>query len=140
MEISKELTCLFSAPVEDHSSSYVIELPRVEVEEGFVETAESYQVALISTSSGSDSIHEDSERPETETEQPVDENEPPVSVGDKRVVEIEEIGDQGDGLTRVERGFVVIVPETEVGERVRIQIRYVRETVAFADVVERFSY
>jgi len=140
MEISKELTCLFSASVEDHSSSYVIEIPQLEVEEGFVEASESYQVALISTPSGSDSIQEDSERPETETEQPVDENEPPVSVGDKRVVVIKEIGDQGDGLTRVERGFVVIVPETEIGERVRIQIRHVRETVAFADVVERFSY
>lgn len=48
--------------------------------------------------------------------------------------------DQSDGLTRVECGFVVIVLETEVGERVRIQIRHVRATVAFADVVERFSY
>jgi len=65
---------------------------------------------------------------------------PPVSVGDQRVVEIDEIGQQGDGLTRVEHGYVVIVPDTEVGERVRIQIRHVRETVGFADVVERYRY
>ena len=29
---------------------------------------------------------------------------------------ISELGDQGDGITRVERGFVEIVPETEVGD------------------------
>lgn len=50
------------------------------------------------------------------------------------------LGDQGDGLTRVDRGFVVIVPETEIGERVRIEIDDVHETVAFGEVVERLSY
>jgi predicted RNA-binding protein with TRAM domain len=50
------------------------------------------------------------------------------------------MGDQGDGLTRVERGFVVIVPETEMGERVRITIESVHETVAFGEVIERYRY
>jgi predicted RNA-binding protein with TRAM domain len=63
-----------------------------------------------------------------------------VSEGETRTVEIEDVGDQGDGLTRVERGFVVIVPETDVGERVRIEISDVRDTVAFGEVVERLSY
>lgn len=138
MEISNELTSLFSAPIEEHRESYVIELPRAELEEGPVEASESYQVALISNRVGPDTAQEDSEN--IETEQPVDRDEPPVSVGETRVVEIEEIGDQGDGLTRVDRGYVVIVPETEKDERVRIRIRHVRETVAFAEVVERFSY
>ena len=138
MEISNELTSLFSAPIEEHRDSYVIELPRAELEEGPVEASESYQVALISNRVGPDTAQEDSEN--IETEQPVDRDEPPVSVGETRVVEIEEIGDQGDGLTRVDRGYVVIVPESEKDERVRIRIRHVRETVAFAEVVERFSY
>ncbi len=34
----------------------------------------------------------------------------------------------------------MVVPETEVGERVRIEIEHITETVAFADVVERFRY
>lgn len=138
MEMSNELTSLFSAPIEEHRDSYVIELPRAELEEGPVEASESYQVALISNRVGPDTAQEDSEN--IETEQPIDRDEPPVSVGETRVVEIEEIGDQGDGLTRVDRGYVVIVPETEKDERVRIRIRHVRETVAFAEVVERFSY
>lgn len=138
MEMSNELTSLFSAPIEEHRDSYVIELPRAELEEGPVEASESYQVALISNRVGPDTAQEDSEN--IETEQPIDRDEPPVSVGETRVVEIEEIGDQGDGLTRVDRGYVVIVPESEKDERVRIRIRHVRETVAFAEVVERFSY
>ena len=65
---------------------------------------------------------------------------PPVEEGEQRTVEIEDIGDQGDGITRVERGFVVIVPDTKQTERVTIEITDVRENVAFAEVVERVSY
>ncbi|MFD1687648.1 TRAM domain-containing protein, partial [Halobellus litoreus] len=52
----------------------------------------------------------------------------------------EDLGDQGDGLTRVERGFVVIVPDTEQGERVTIEITDVRKNVSFAEVVKRLNY
>ncbi|OYR81860.1 deoxyribonuclease, partial [Halorubrum sp. E3] len=45
-------------------------------------------------------------------------------------------GDQGDGIAKVERGYVVIVPETSVGDRVTVEIQQVRENVAFADVVD----
>jgi predicted RNA-binding protein with TRAM domain len=62
---------------------------------------------------------------------------PPVDEGEQRTVEIEDIGNQGDGITRVERGFVVIVPETERGERVTVEITEVAENVAFAEVAER---
>jgi predicted RNA-binding protein with TRAM domain len=63
-----------------------------------------------------------------------------VDEGETREVEIEDIGEQGDGITRVERGFVVIVPDTEQGERATVEITDVRENVAFAEVVERLSY
>jgi len=65
---------------------------------------------------------------------------PPVTEGETRIVEIDDLGDQGDGLTRVERSYVIIVADTEKGERVRIKIDTVRENVAFANVVERISY
>jgi predicted RNA-binding protein with TRAM domain len=61
--------------------------------------------------------------------------EPPVEEGERREVEIEDIGDQGDGITRVERGFVVIVPETKPGDRVTIEIADVQQNVAFAEVL-----
>jgi len=140
MEISEDLTCLFSATVDEDRDSYVIEVPKAEVEEGFVDSSQVYKIALLSTNSRPSPDKADSTATDTDTDQDVDQQGPPVSVGEQRIVEIDEMGEQGDGLTRVERGFVVIVPETEVGERVRIRIRHVRETVAFADVVERFRY
>jgi len=63
-----------------------------------------------------------------------------VEEGEQRDAEIEDIGEQGDGITRVERGFVVIVPDTELGERVTVEITDVRENVAFAEVTDRLSY
>ena len=138
MEISEELTCLFSATVDEATDSYVIEVPRTEIEEGFADTSQAYQVALLSVEN--EAVKEDSESNKTPKDVDHDRQEPPVNVGEHRIVEINEIGDQGDGLTRVERGFVVIVPETEQGERVRVQIETVKENVAFAEVVERFRY
>ena len=138
MHISEELTCLFSATVDEQRDSYVIEVPRSEVEDGFVDTSQAYQVALLSTTS--ELSEEDSDSVDTDHQAGPDRQEPPVEVGENRIVEITEIGDQGDGLTRVEHGFVVIVPETQQGERVRIQIQTVKANVAFAEVVERFRY
>ena len=138
MEISDDLICLFSATVDENCDSYVIEVPKAEVEEGFVDSSQVYKIALMSTRSRLSSDEADSTA--TDTDHDDVQQGPPVSVGEQRIVEIDEMGDQGDGLTRVERGFVVIVPETEVGERVRIQIGHINETVAFADVVERFRY
>ena len=140
MEISEELRSLFSATVDEQRDSYVIEVPRAEVEEGFIDTSRAHKIALLSTGSESPSETTASGRTDTDRDHDVDQQDPPVSVGEHRIVEIEGLGDQGDGLARVERGFVVVVPETEVGERVRIEIDHITETVAFADVVERFRY
>ena len=140
MEISENLSCLFSATVDEQSDSYVIEVPKAEVEQGFVDPSQVYKIALLSTRSRPSPDEADSTATDTDTDQDVDQQGPPVSVGEHRIVEIDEMGDQGDGIARVEHGFVVVVPETEVGERVRIDIDHITETVAFADVVERFRY
>ncbi len=138
MEISEDLACLFSATVDEQSDSYVVEVPKAEVEEGFVDSSQVYKIALLSTRSRLSPDEADSTAADTDPD--VDQQGPPVSVGEHRIVEIERLGDQGDGLARVEQGFVVVVPETEVGERVRIEIDHVTETVAFGDVAERFRY
>jgi predicted RNA-binding protein with TRAM domain len=91
-------------------------------------------------SSPTQSEPEQTERAETESQQQREPLEPPVNEGETREVEIEDIGEQGDGITRVERGFVVIVPDTKESERVKIEITDVRQNVAFAEVVERLSY
>ena len=135
MEISDQLQCLFSAEIEETDNSYTIEVPKRELQLGTLTSGNAYQIAVLSQEANEESVGES-----TNTETTENPAEPPVSEGETRTVEIEDVGDQGDGLTRVERGFVVIVPETDVGERVRIEISDVRDTVAFGEVVERLSY
>lgn len=135
MEISERLRCLFSATVEAQDESFVVEIPKDEVELGTIEQDSTYRVALLPTAATNEA-----EATAAKPQREPDTQEAPVEEGETRTVEIEDIGDQGDGITRVERGFIVIVPDTDRGERVTIEITDVQENVAFADVVERVSY
>ena len=135
MEILEQLTCLFSGKVEERDGSYVVEVPDQELRLGGLQAGETYRVAVLPTSAANEADDADA-TPESEQASQT----PPVEEGEQRTVEIEDIGDQGDGITRVDRGFVVIVPDTKESERVTIKITDVRENVAFAEVVERVSY
>jgi predicted RNA-binding protein with TRAM domain len=135
MEISEELECLFSASIVERDGSYLIEVPERELQLGALQRGDTYRVALVSSPTRSEP-----EQAETEPQQQREPLEPPVEEGENREVEIGDIGEQGDGITRVERGFVVIVPDTKESERVKIEITDVRQNVAFAEVVERLSY
>jgi len=138
MEISEELECLFSAAIEEQDGSYVIDVPERELQLGDLRQGDTYRVALVS--SPAQGKPGPAEQAETDSQQERDTPEPPAEEGEIREVEIEDIGEQGDGITRVERGFVVIVPDTDESERVKIEITDVRQNVAFAEVVERLSY
>lgn len=140
MEISDSLKCLFSAQIEEREGSYVIEVPAQEQRLGDLDAGETYRVAVLPTSTQKTPKSKPKQQRTTEPERSGGALEPPVSEGESRVVEIEGLGEQGDGIARVDRGFVVIIPETEMGERVRVEITDVRENVAFATVVERLSY
>jgi predicted RNA-binding protein with TRAM domain len=144
MNISDQLHCLFSAEIEERDGSYVIELPERELELGTIDEAETYRVALLSApkelDEGQTPVPEQSSGTDQFDDTEPDRPEPPAEEGETRAVEIEDIGSQGDGITRVERGYVIIVPDTERGERVRIEITDVQENVAFAEVTERLSY
>ena len=135
MEISEELRCLFSGKVEERDGSYVVEIPEQELRLGNLQAEETYRVAVLPSSATNKANNTNTDLQSEQAPQT-----PPVEEGEQRTVEIEDIGDQGDGITRVERGFVVIVPDTKQSERVTIEITDVRENVAFAEVVERVSY
>ncbi|QLD88670.1 TRAM domain-containing protein [Natronomonas salina] len=60
----------------------------------------------------------------------------PVESGETHHVEIEELGEEGDGIAYVE-GFVVFVPDTELTEAVDVEIESVRDSFAVGEVVER---
>ena len=147
MELPDRLRCLFTATVEEEDDTARIEIPKRELEHENLRSSGTYQIAILGPSAPTESAEPDPDRAAPDDAdadpEPTDEYDtpaPPVEVGDTRRVEIADIGDQGDGITRIERGFVVIVPDTENGERVAIEITDVAETVAFAEVVERISY
>ncbi|SNR40279.1 TRAM domain-containing protein [Halorubrum vacuolatum] len=132
MEISEKLLCLFSAEVREDDDGYVVEIPRREIETGAVEPGETYRVALIARSDeAGDSV--DGDRSTTTT---ADGPQPPVEPGEMRYVEIEDLGKQGDGIARVERGYVIIVPGGEVGEQVKIEVTEVKSNFAVGEIVE----
>jgi predicted RNA-binding protein with TRAM domain len=134
MEISEQLRCLFSAEIEHRDGSYVVDVPDQEIQLDTLDEGSIYRVALLSTSENSSTPNERSSGRDRNLP------EPPVEEGEIRRVEIEEIGDQGDGIAKVERGYVIVVPDTERGERVEIEITETKQNVAFAEVKERISY
>ena len=138
-DIADELLCLYSARVVEQDDTYTVEVPKREVQRGTVQSGEPYRVALIQPVDGA-SVSPTETREETaenDTQSRSGAAQPPVSEGEVREVEIENIGDKGDGITRIDGGYVVIVPETDVGERVTVRLENVRENVGFAEVVKR---
>jgi 23S rRNA (uridine2552-2'-O)-methyltransferase len=59
---------------------------------------------------------------------------PPVREGEEIDVTIEAVGEKGDGIAK-QKGFVLFVPGTKAGERVRIRITRVLAKVGFAQVI-----
>jgi len=57
----------------------------------------------------------------------------PVEAGQNYEVTIEDIAREGDGIARVS-GFVVFVPNTEVGDEVTIKVNKVMSKFAFGEV------
>lgn len=159
MEVPDNLLCVFSARVEEQRDSYVIEVPKREITNGDVQHDEVYRTALLSPVRSTDAEADERSpgdehprsdehssgvqpktEPESETRQERDSSGPPVQEGDVREVEIDDLGDEGDGIARVERGYVIIVPDADKGERMTIEITNVRENVAFSEIVEREEY
>ena len=129
VEISNKLLCLFSTEVARDGDRYVVEVPKREIETGSIDPSGTYRVALIRA-------EETDTGEETADTGPPSEPQPPVEPGEIRYVEIEDIGKQGDGIARVERGYVIIVPDAEIGERVKVEITEVKSNFAVGQVLE----
>lgn len=138
VEIPERLTSLFSGTVEEVDGRFVIEVPREEIEFDAIEADRTYRVGVLPH-------HGDEASPSPSETEPNDLADidrepgppsPPVDEGEVRTVTIESIGDQGDGIAKVERGYVVIVPETEPGQEPTVEVERVKQNVAFASVVD----
>jgi predicted RNA-binding protein with TRAM domain len=133
MNISDDLLCLYSATIERQDDSYVLEVPEQEIQNRDLSDDEVYKVALIATPSDGTETTQDSVERERSVES---ESGPPVDEGDIRKVEIEGLGDQGDGVGKIEGGYVVIVPDTEPGDTVTAEMKTVRENFAIAEIIQ----
>ena len=130
VEIPDSLRSLFTARVEERGGRYVVEIPESEIEHGAATPAETYRVAILPPAESTSTT----ETASSETDQgPPD---PPVDEGEVREVTIESVGDQGDGIAKVERGYVVIVPDARPGDQPRVEIEQVKQNVAFARVID----
>ncbi|MFB6171805.1 MAG: TRAM domain-containing protein [Haloarculaceae archaeon] len=137
VNVPDDLRCLFSARVERQGDSYVVEIPRREVEQENVRTGEVYRVAALGPAPAADGAAP-SGPTATESASAGDGHpEPPVEQGEVRTVTVETTGDQGDGIAKVERGYVVIVQDGEPGEEVTVEMTTVRENFAIAHIVEQ---
>ncbi len=135
VEIPDSLRSLFTATVEERDDTYVLEVPKSEIENEAARPGRTYRVAVLPQVSQAqpDST---TEEPEEELDREPGPPEPPVDEGERRTVTIESVGDQGDGIAKVERGYVVIVPGARPGDEPTIEIEQVKENVAFASVVD----
>jgi len=138
-EISDSLRLLFETAIEDEGDRYTVEIPAELVENDSIDTETSYRVALLAAEEPEPSAPAPSTDERATVSQPdpgpSHSQGPPVEEGEVRTVEIDTLGDQGDGIAKVERGFIVIVPGTKPGDRVEVEITDVKETVAFAETV-----
>jgi len=136
VEIPDSLRSLFSAPIEERNGTYVVEVPSSEVDREALSADETYRVAVLE-SPASRVIDATGD-----TATSFSENREPCPVGTScrgrriRDVTIETVGDQGDGIAKVERGYVVIVSGAQPGDEPTVKIEQVQKNVAFASIVE----
>jgi len=139
IEISDSLRSLFSAQIEERDGSYVVDIPASELEHDALAANETYRIAILASESSTDQRTQQDQHQSTTQEPVPTSNDPPVDEGEVRDVTIETTGDQGDGIAKVERGYVVIVPNGQPGDAPTVEIEQVQENVAFASIVERDS-
>lgn len=132
MVIDDDLLCVFTAQLAEQDGTAVVEVPQQEIEFGPVTSRQSYRVALLS--SGDESGGGSTATPGRTRKR--NRQAPPVGEGETIEVEIEDIGEQGDGVARIGPGYIVFVSETDIGDRVTAEVTSVRDNFAFADVVE----
>jgi predicted RNA-binding protein with TRAM domain len=140
VEIPSSLRSLFTASIEEDDETYIVEVPSSEIDHEVVLADETYRVAILEspTSTESSMQQETQQRPSRESVSR-DTSEPPVGEGEVRDVTIETVGDQGDGIAKIERGYVVIVPDAQPGDEPTIEIEQAQENVAFASIVDSDS-
>jgi predicted RNA-binding protein with TRAM domain len=135
------LLCLFSGKIRrDADGDFVVSIPRSEIDHGTIQPGNAHRIGIfdeVAAAPGTLQDRSSESEEDTATRQPT--GEPPVEEGEELTVTIEGMGEEGDGVAKVPPGYVIMIPETEVGEEVRIQVTATRENVGFGTVVTRLG-
>ena len=137
VEIPDSLRSLFTATIEERNGRFVIKVPDSEIEHDAATPGGTYRVAILPQHEGANGDEPDQEA--SEQGEDAGPPAPPVDEGEVREVTIESVGDQGDGIAKVERGYVVIVPDAQPGDQPTVEIEQVKQNVAFATILEEDS-
>lgn len=128
-EIPDSLRSVFTGSIEQAGADYVFSIPAGEIQNDGLSPDETYRIAVFEASgNGGRTVTQPA------TDRPIRRDSPPVEVDEIIEVEIESIGDEGDGIAKVDRGYVVIVPDGQPGDRLTVRIDEVKENVAFAEI------
>lgn len=136
MQLPDDVYTVFTAEIVSDDGRSVVTVPERELRTGQLEAGTSYRIAILPQVDRDRSVEEASGTTSRERGGRADSSEPPVDAGDRMDVEIEDIGEQGDGIARIGPGYVVFVSDTEIGDRVTIEITEARENFSFAEVIE----
>lgn len=123
----ESLTCKFTSPIEKQHGRYVVGIPENEIEYGTLSAGDVCQISVQKVEEGN----------AAETVPSADSNgpTPPVSKDERHTVEIFDLGEQGDGIARVDRGYVLIIPGTNPGDEVTVEIQQTNQNYGFAEVI-----
>lgn len=134
MQDADTLLAMFSGQIERRDGEAVISVPHRELDLGGLAVGDSYRVAVLPHSNSD--VDTTAVSNTTKRQQESSSSDPPVKEGEQHEIEIEDTGEQGDGIGRVGPGYIVFVPETSIGDRVTVEITQARENFAFAEVIE----
>ena len=130
-------SCIYTARLERVGDRYVVEIPSREIELGSLSPGDVCQVTVDLLEEGSPD--ESTTGSATDRTDGSDGPDQPVSVGDRLTVQIDDMGQQGDGIARVGEGYVLIVPGSDVDDEVDVEVQHTNPTYGFAEILEEKS-
>lgn len=129
--IPNSLLSYFSANIKKQGDTYIIEVPEHEIDNGSLELDSQHKVAVFG------SEEEQENQSVTPSEQELTSGmTPPVREGETRTVEIIDKGSEGDGITRINEGYVLIVPDGAVGETLEVEVVSVNPNFAIGEKIK----
>lgn len=126
---SSDLVAVANTRLEEGSDSVTVELPKRVVQNTSLRDGHIVQVAVHNPPA---------DLLPTRVGGPTGDG-PPVNSGDEYTVTIDTVGDQGDGIAKVEGGFVLIIPDADPHEQVTVEVTNVYDSHAEATVTNRHN-